>query len=218
MIALNRMCHERPGDRRVLSVRDDWRTVVTSGGTIVWPILALAAVCGLDAVIAVRHWPIPALGLLDEAGHLLTAIVLLAASTSARIPRLTPWALLGAVAIDVDHIPLYTFAPRFVVSGRPPTHSLITVLALLIAALVFKVVRVPLLGIAMGICLHFVRDVATGPGLPLFWPFSRSTVMAPYGLYVAVVAVAAAIAIGRLARLHCRSRPNSPGNCPDPRK
>jgi len=205
------MLQERPGDRRVQSVRDNWGTVVASGGTIVWPIVAVAAVCGLDAVIAVRHWPIPALGLLDEAGHLLTAIVLLAASTSARIRRLTPWALLGAVAIDVDHIPLYTFAPRFVVSGRPPTHSLITVLALLIAALVLKAIRIPLLGIAIGICLHFVRDVATGPGLPLFWPFSKSTVMAPYGLYVTVVAVAAAIVIGRLARLRCRARPSPPG-------
>jgi inner membrane protein len=188
-------------------MRDNSRTVVASGVRIAWPIVAVAAVCGLDAVIAVRHWPIPALGLLDEAGHLLTAIVLLAAATSPRIRRITPWALLGAVAIDLDHIPLYTFAPHFVVGGRPPTHSLITVLALLVAALVLKVVRIPLLGIAIGVCLHFVRDVATGPGLPLFWPFSRITVTAPYGMYVSLVAVAAALSIGRLARLRCRAHP-----------
>jgi hypothetical protein len=122
MIALPRMSQDRSGDPPVPSFREKYRTVA-SGVTVVWPVLVLAAVCGLDAVISVRHWPIPALGLLDEAGHLLTAIVLLAALPSARIPRLAPWALMGSVAIDVDHIPLYTFAPGFIVSGRPPTHE-----------------------------------------------------------------------------------------------
>jgi hypothetical protein len=54
---------------------------------------------------------------------------------------------MGSVAIDVDHIPLYTFAPGFIVSGRPPTHSLITVLALMIAAVLLKVIRILCLGL-----------------------------------------------------------------------
>jgi len=53
-------------------------------------------------------------------------------------------------------------------------------------------------GLALGVCLHFVRDVATGgTGVPLFWPADRhSDVRAPYRVYYGLLVGAAAAAAG----------------------
>jgi inner membrane protein len=115
--------------------------------------------------------------------------------------RLWPWALVGAVAIDIDHVPMYTFSPDFAVDGRPPTHSLLTVLVLAGVALACAPARVPFAGLALGLCLHFVRDVATGPGVPLFWPLGDAAVRVPYVAYLVVIAGAAAIATRKIVAL-----------------
>ena len=151
----------------------------------------------------------PIIGPLDEIGHLLTAALLLLALPRPARRKVWPWALIGAVAIDVDHVPLYTFAPEFEVGGRPPTHSLLTVLVLFVAALAIPAARVPLAGLALGVCLHFVRDVATGPGMPLFWPVSHAVVRVPYPAYLAVMVVAAGVGTWRILR-RCRLRDAPP--------
>ncbi len=106
-------------------------------------------------------------GLLDEPGHLLTAWLFLAASPRARRRLDLRWVLLGAVAIDVDHLPLYLWAAlASSPGGRPVTHSLITVLVLLVVvAALSRRLSTAATGVAVGVLLHFVRDVATGPGL-----------------------------------------------------
>ena len=104
------------------------------------------------------------------------------------------------MAIDIDHVPLYTFAPGFDVGGRPPTHSLLTVLVLAGVAVLIPAVRTPFAGLALGVCLHFVRDVATGPGVPLLWPLHDSAVRVPYAAYLAVLAVAVGVATWRIFR------------------
>jgi inner membrane protein len=166
----------------------------------IMPPVAALGVLIVDLVISGNSLSIPVLGPLDEIGHLLTAaIILLALPLSGW--RIAPWALLGAVAIDADHIPLYTFASDFSVGGRPPTHSLLTVLVLLsVAGSGPPAVRIPCAGLALGVCLHFVRDVSTGPGLPLIWPVSDVAVRWPYAAYTAILGLAMVAAIARLWR------------------
>ena len=112
-----------------------------------------------------------------------------------------PWALLGAVVIDVDHIPLYvwdvgTADPE----GRPVTHSLTVVLVLLALSRLPGRLRTPLSGLALGVLLHLVRDIVTGPGASLFWPIAGTSVLLPYPLYAGVLCLAAAWAVLRPRR------------------
>jgi inner membrane protein len=146
---------------------------------LVAPILAVLGIVALDLVAAVRSWPIPVKGLLDEPAHLLTACVALSVYAPGRT-RAWPWVLLGAVAIDLDHIPLYLWGgPVATGGGRPVTHSATTVAALLVIALVVPKVRTAASGLAAGVLLHFVRDIATGPGVPLLWPLHPDPARSP---------------------------------------
>lgn len=161
-----------------------------------WAALGLIAV--LDAIQFSGPLPVVVTGLLDEPAHLLTALLALWAlaprDTSARAWLL---ALLGSVAIDVDHVPLYLTHGAFAVGGgRPPTHSLITLVVLTLLAFTSRRLR-PLLPFAVGVGLHFLRDVATGPGIALFWPGDDGAVQLPYWAYATTVAALAALATAR---------------------
>ena len=172
-------------------------SAVRTGPRAAGPVAALAGIVALDLLRTGRDWPIPVLGLLDEPAHLLTAWLAVAAWSSRTVRvRLLPWVLLGAVAIDVDHIPLYLGADGITADGdgRPVTHSLLTVAVLLAAALV---AGHPLLGLAAGVGLHLVRDLATGPGLPLLWPVADADVRVPYLPYLVLLVVLTLIATGR---------------------
>lgn len=164
------------------------------------PAAAAIGVLAVDLVISSNSWSIPVLGGLDEVGHLFTAAIILLALPLPAGRRLAPWALLGAVTIDADHVPLYTFAKEFSVGGRPPTHSFVTALALLSAGSALPAVRIPCVGLALGVCLHFVRDVSTGPGLPLFWPVADVSVRWPFTAYLVILGVATVAATARLRR------------------
>jgi inner membrane protein len=159
------------------------------------PAAGVLGIVGLDAVAAFRPWSVLATGLLDEPAHLLTAwLVVRALPVRAAPPWLCRWALVGSVAIDLDHLPLYLGNPGFLVDdSRPPTHSLALVVLLLAVALL-RPLRRPAAGLAVGVLLHFVRDVATGPGVPLWWPMDDAVLRVPYPLYLAVLGVAAVIA------------------------
>lgn len=159
------------------------------------PPAALAAVALLDVAASLRDWSIPITGLLDEPAHLLTAWLFLAALGFRWGTRLQAWTLLGAVGIDLDHVPLYLWwegisAP----GGRPVTHSLATVLVLVAMAAVPRL-RTPALGLALGVVLHLARDLATGPGVPLLWPLSTTSALLPYPVYAAALGITAALAV-----------------------
>jgi inner membrane protein len=163
-------------------------------------IAALAVVLALDAVVN-EDWPLLLVGLLDEIGHLATAWVLLVALLPDRYRPLAPWALLGAVLIDVDHIPLYLWDVAAThPQGRPITHSLTFVLVLLALSRLDRRLRTPLSGLALGVFLHLLRDIVTGPGASLFWPIAETSVLVPYSLYVVLLCVAAAWAVLRSGR------------------
>ena len=165
---------------------------------VVTPLLAVACIAALDLVASAGPWPIPVTALLDEPAHLATAWVYLLAVGATRI---APWALLGAVAIDVDHVPLYLWGTLTAEpGGRPVTHSLATVLTLALVALAVRRWRTAATGLASGVLLHLARDVGTGPGIPALWPVDDGSVLLPYGVQAASVVTAAAVAVVRNAR------------------
>jgi inner membrane protein len=172
-------------------------------GRVLTPLLALAGLCALDAVQAAGAWPVPVVGLLDEPAHLLTAWLALAALGLAglrgRPSALLPWVLVGSVALDADHVPLYLWGEPVAHQGsRPVTHAAVTVVVLLlVAALPRARLRTAAVGLAAGVALHLLRDVATGPGVPLLWPLDPVDVRLPYAAYLAVVVVAAGVAVLR---------------------
>ncbi|MGY1779762.1 metal-dependent hydrolase [Geodermatophilus sp. SYSU D01036] len=174
------------------------------------PPLAVACILTLDLVASARPWPIPVIGLLDEPAHLLTAWLGLAAVGATRI---VPWALVAAVAIDADHVPLYlwgafTAAP----GGRPVTHSLATVLVSTVVALAVPRWRAAAAGVAAGVLLHLARDVATGPGIPALWPFDDRSVLLPYEVHAGFIVIAALCAVIQNVRASLFPRERRPAS------
>jgi inner membrane protein len=171
---------------------------------VLGPVLALAAVCALDAVLRAESWPVVVAGLLDEPAHLLTAwLVLVALGLGGlRGTAVLPWVLVGSVGLDVDHIPLYLWSEPVALPGsRPVTHSAVTVaVLLLVAAATTRRVRTAALGLGAGVALHLVRDVVSGPGIPLLWPLTPSNVLLPYGAYLAVLLIVTVLAVARAVR------------------
>ena len=151
------------------------------------PTAGLCLILLVDGAQGAKAWPVPVMGLLDESAHLITAALVLGSAPRAVVRSVWPWVLIGAVAIDVDHLPLYAGVSGFrVEGGRPPSHSLAVVL-LLLAGAAIPVLRTPLLGLAGGVMLHIVRDMATGPGVPLLWPVISGNFLLPYPVYVALM-------------------------------
>src|SRR4051794_15431666 len=142
-------------------------------------------------------------GLFDEPAHLGVALLLLMVLAVGLGRRLSPAfiaaALIASVAIDLDHIPGYLGWDALVgTAPRPHTHSLLTPAVLvLVAALTHGRARQIAAGTAFGVCAHFFRDLATGPGVPLFWPIWTGTIRVPYVLFVVGLAFAAAFVVSR---------------------
>ena len=150
---------------------------------------------------------------LDEIAHFLTALLLLQWLPAGQRVRFAAPALFASVAIDLDHVPQY-LGHRFLTVGtaRPYGHSLLTVVALLTLALAARRHRRVLAGLALGVLLHFFRDLAegNGSGVSLLWPLSDHAFNYPHGIYVAIVAAAAAaqVCIGLLMpRMRAVRRP-----------
>jgi inner membrane protein len=163
---------------------------------------ALGGIGVLDAALSVRKWSVPVTAALDWPAHLLTSGLVL--SVLPRRPRLEPalWAVAMSVAIDLDHVPLYLGrTPVTGPGGRPASHSLTTPAILATAALLARGrLRTRLGGLAAGTLLHFVRDIGTGPGIPLLWPLRRGAIRIPRAAHLAVLGAAAgAVALGRSA-------------------
>lgn len=144
------------------------------------------------------------MGARDEPAHLATsALVLLALFGPRRLLRhraTTATAMASSVLIDLDHLPLYVDGFPVDVSvdeGRPFTHSLSTVAGLAALAAGVRWRRTVLAAASSGVALHFVRDIATGEGLPLWWPFEHKSRKIRYALYSRALLVLAAVGAAR---------------------
>lgn len=94
---------------------------------------------------------------------------------------------------------------------RPYAHSLLTVLVLVALALAFRRRRVLFTGLALGVVLHFFRDLAegNGSGVALLWPLSDHGYSYPHATYLALLGAAVAVELGA-ALLSRRARPERP--------
>jgi inner membrane protein len=182
------------------------------------PALALASVALLDLIAHSRSWGLLVIGALDEPAHVATALlVLLAVAGPRRLlahPRLSGAAIVGSVAIDLDHLPLYAGLPVDVAGGRPFTHCLLTAVVLAAAALAIARFRSILTGLATGVLLHLVRDLPTGPGVSLFWPVSPTRFEMPYAVYAVILVGCAGIATLRVSAERRQTR----SGAEDPRR
>jgi inner membrane protein len=145
---------------------------------------------------------------LDWIAHVLTtALIVWGLAPGLRNRVLVP-ALVASVAIDVDHIP-GRLGYDWLTAGtsRPYTHSLATVVVLLIGAGLVRSARAPLLGVALGVASHLWRDLAepVHAGVALVWPISDGRCEVPQAVYLgslgALALIAAARALHRDARL-----------------
>jgi inner membrane protein len=129
-------------------------------------------------------------GMVDWLGHLATGVVLIALLRPPR--RMAAAMLVWSVVIDLDHLPL-ELGSDILTAGtpRPYTHSLLTVLVLLGAAGALR--SQVLLGSAIGLAGHLLRDLGTGDGVALLWPLSHAGMSLPFALYVGVLVGLAAV-------------------------
>lgn len=121
-----------------------------------------------------------AIGPLDHAAHLATALLLMPPGR----PR--EWQIsymAGALLPDVDHVPLAFQDPK-PGDPRPPTHSLVSLGPAVIGSR----------ACAAGMAAHYARDLALDPGVPFL---GGRHLRVPYGVYAAGVT---ALALLRAAR------------------
>ncbi len=175
-----------------------------AGRPLVAALGALAVIGVVDLLLWVADLPLAVVGLLDWPAHLATTLLVVLA-----LPRRLPedvllGAAVGSVALDLDHIPLLLGSDAF--DGplvRPYTHALWTLvlvggLALALRRLRPRAAAAALAaGATLGLASHLARDLATGPGLNVLWPASEAVVRAPWPLYAALLAAAAALVLGR---------------------
>ena len=156
-----------------------------------YPIMLAGVACGFDAVNRRLQFGLLSTGPLDEVAHLATAALgLLVLECFIDAPgRFYIAALVASVAIDLDHIPLY-LGLLGAQGGRPFTHSLATVAVFVTAAVVSRRHRAVLAGTAIGLLLHFARDIVEGPpGVRMLWPLQETEWTGSYWWFPAMIIV-----------------------------
>ena len=168
---------------------------------------------GLVLILGIDHWllgephSLLATGIADETAHLTTMVVFLLAFSTLRNASFVVGCLVGSVAIDLDHIPLFLGSNLLTEqTNRPLTHGALTIAVVLAtSAIACGPWRSLGLGVAVGLAAHFLRDMATSTaGVPLLWPISTTGFMLPYPLYAAILAIT--LAWGVVTAMHKKRR------------
>ena len=139
------------------------------------PPLAVGLILLVDRRIWTDDIPLPIKAAADESAHIATTLCLLSPIRPKRPRDFFAGAMVGSVALDVDHVPLYVRYEK--PYARPGSHSLVTVAV--VAGLTARSTgrrRAFLRGVSFGLASHLFRDLWTG-GAPLFWPLSGRRVM-----------------------------------------
>jgi inner membrane protein len=157
-------------------------------------------------------------GPLDETAHLLTTLLVLWTLGPRICKRFLAPALIASVAIDADHVP-GRLGVSWLTAGtpRPYTHSLLTMVVVLAIAALWRRRRDLAVGVAIGLAIHFWRDMAEGGnGVSLLWPLSYHAFQYPHGVYLGLMTVVVLIGAARCVRggwlidRRRTRRPNSP--------
>lgn len=147
---------------------------------------ALMLIFVVDRLFARCSPSLPVAALMDESAHAATAVIFLGPLRGQVSRRFASGALVGSVFIDVDHLPL-TFGSDILTRGtnRPYSHSLLTIIVLLLVALgLDRKRRAFAFGTAFGLATHFIRDLAsTSAGVSLFWPLTTRSLHLSYHIY-----------------------------------
>lgn len=170
--------------------------------SLVKPRLSGPALCLATAALAAADWAsqragesvVPG-GPLDETAHVLTTLLVLWALGPRVSQRFMFPALIASFAIDVDHIPS-RLGEQWLTAGtpRPYTHSLLTIATVLLAARLSQRRRDLLLGVALGLAVHFFRDLAEpGSGVALLWPLSYHAFSFPHAVYLLAMVMVIAV-------------------------
>ena len=168
-------------------------------GPVTLPVAA-AVFIGADAAYRTAGDSFIPGGPLDETAHLLTALIVLWALGPRICERFMIPALIASVAIDLDHVPQY-LGDHFLTQGtpRPYTHSLLTIVVVLGLSLVWRRRRDVLLGVALGLVIHFWRDLSeSNAGVSLLWPFSDHAFTLSHMSYLIVMAACVVAGAARL--------------------
>jgi inner membrane protein len=148
-------------------------------------------------------------GPLDEIAHLLTTLIVLWALGPRICDRFLVPALVASVVIDLDHVPR-ELGNDFLTRGtqRPYTHSLLSIVVVLVVAALSRSRRDAMLGIAIGLAIHFWRDMSEADaGVALLWPFSdHSFTLSRTGYLIVMGVFAAAAAVRCWRSVSYRSR------------
>jgi hypothetical protein len=166
--------------------------------------LIVVAAVSLGVIFVVDYYfenaspPLLVVAVLDEIAHLGTALILLIGLGRVSLSPFTVACLVGAVLIDVDHLPaMLSPDVSLIEEERPVTHSVIWVAVLLISSTgLTGQWRSVVVGLSLGILTHLVRDMATG-GVPLFWPVSDNIVEIPYWTYAIAIVSTASMGISQ---------------------
>ena len=162
--------------------------MLTGKRALVGLLAALLAIALIDRWLGAGQRTLWETGLADESAHLLTALLLLSVLPGWLPTRFLAGALVGAVAIDVDHLPLILGSDLLTrETNRPLSHCLLTIVVAVALAAVFPLSWRPvLLGLATGFAAHFWRDLASSTaGVPLLWPWQTTGFRVAYGVYLA---------------------------------
>jgi inner membrane protein len=149
-------------------------------------------------------------GVLDEIAHLGTGVLILGALGPLVGVGFAVGVLAGSVLIDADHLPQY-LGTNVITAGtpRPYPHSLLTVLLVGVVIAVAPRYRAVAGGVALGLLVHLVRDMAEpSSGVALLWPLSSRSFSMPYAFYLAAVGLMLLVGLGWLFRRNDGSHPS----------
>jgi membrane-bound metal-dependent hydrolase YbcI (DUF457 family) len=153
-------------------------------------------------------------GVLDEMGHLLTALMIAMGIKALRFPVPVWSILIGGVVLDVGHIMLQLdFTEPVTGSSRNGTHSVFVLILLACIGFLDQRRANVWLGLALGALSHLWRDMGTG-NVPLFWPFLENVDGTTFRRYMIALLGATIAMIGSGALLEIYDRANAEDSYP----